>query len=87
MGWRQKKSFCHLKQIKGLLNIDLNYASKQPAELRVNKKISDAPVTAHVPKIHDVEIINKKSFDYISWLIMLGVAALAAIIGRYLWLV
>ena len=55
--------------------------------LGVNKKISDAPVTAHVPKIHDVEIINKKSFDYISWLIMLGVAALAAIIGRYLWLV
>ena len=39
MGWRQKKSFCHLKQIKGLLNIDLNYASKQPAELRINIKI------------------------------------------------
>jgi len=50
-----------------------------------NKKISDAPVTADVPKIHDVEIINKKSFDYISWLIMLAVGALAAVIGRYLW--
>lgn len=55
--------------------------------LGMNKKISDAPVTADVPKIQDVEITNKKSFNYISWLIMIVVGALAAIIGSYLWLV
>lgn len=54
--------------------------------LGTNKKISDASVTADIPKIHDIEIKNKKSFDYISWLVMLAVAALAAIIGRYLWI-
>ncbi len=58
MGWRQKKSFCHLKQIKGLLNSDLNYASKQPAELR--KKTNTKEKVWVAPKIKIVSI-NKET--------------------------
>jgi hypothetical protein len=49
-------------------------------------EITDAPLTDKVPEMKDVEMKNRRVFNYMSWGLMICVAMVAALIGHILWI-